>query len=436
MSHPANSIAPLPSFSAAPKDASAVEQLAAVVAAANAAPSEAPPATNFGGGGGNSAAPPLTPLDLGIAFSQPYPQLVPVAATPADTQVVSSYAPFFSHLPYLAYTDVRIDMSSTASFYSDTVWTGRLAVTRSGQALCLAAVQSLTCQTHFCLDADAEDFIPVSLFLPPSAPSPLPLTPESLHAVAAALRNCLLSAERVPPELEAAFSGCPHCAGCNTFAKLGRVHRSEHALALACQRAFAAAPPPELPEATLRLAHAMMHCPPLPTWAIPLQGAPLQPPTTTPQWPSGTFPALQGILHPALAAALQAAAAGDAGAALTGLLREEVPGWVYSFPLFTQEACEALLAVTEAHEAFCASKGVPVQRPNSMNRYGVILRSIGLAPFVSALTAAVLQPLTGAIFPLEGLQGGGCSSNHSFIVAYDAEEGKDRLLDMHTDDSE
>jgi hypothetical protein len=126
----------------------------------------------------------------------------------------------------------------------------------------------------------------------------------------------------------------------------------------------------------------------------------------------------------------------DRGAALLSLLQEEKAGWVYSFPLFSAEACAALLGVTEAHEAFFAAKGIPVQRPNSMNRYGVIMRSVGLAPFTSALTAAVLQPIASALFPLEALQGGGFSDQHAFIVAYDVEEGRDKLLDMHTDDAD
>jgi hypothetical protein len=453
MSHPANSIAPRPGHLLLhAKNAEAFALLCQVVKDASTPPPSSGGAgsAGWGGGGGGDAPPDPTPWDLGTAFSQPYPQLLPQcpAAHAEDARIAASYAPFFAHLPFIGYTDVKLDFTSaTGSPYWGLVWSGRIAVAAAAAApgdaaqppaLHLVAVQALTGVSHFCLDSQEEDFIPVSLFLP-AQPSPLPLTPASLHALAAALRSAFISPHDCPPQLHTAFSGCPHCPGCNTFARAARLHGNERALSLAAAAAFAAAPPPDLLPPALPLAHAIIACPVLPT---------LCPGSTGPQnaaWPAGEFAALQGLLDPELLAALQGAplpsasagsAAAAAAAALLGLMREEVPGWIYSFPLFTPLACAALLGVTEAHEGFCAAKGIPVQRPNSMNRYGVILRSIGLGAFVNSLTAAVLQPIMGALFPLEGLQGGGCSSQHGFIVAYDAQEGKDRLLDMHTDDAE
>ena len=49
--------------------------------------------------------------------------------------------------------------------------------------------------------------------------------------------------------------------------------------------------------------------------------------------------------------------------ALRGLLREEVDGRVFSFPLVRLSFCEMLLDELQAYEA----SGLPVQRPNSMN---------------------------------------------------------------------
>ena len=436
MSHPANSIAPLPSFASAPKDAAALAQLAAAVAAANTPAPE--PAALLGGGAQSSEPREPTPQELGTVFSSPYPQLLPLRAE-HEAHIVKAYTPFFEHLPYVAYTDVLLSFpAAAASPYAGLQWTGRIAVapTAPGSAhLEISAVQALTGAPHFCLDsAEGEGFIPAGLFL--GSASPLPLTPDNLHALASAIRSAFLSPTRVPPQLTASFNSCPHCEGCNTYARSAKHYLGERALALGCARAFASAPPAGLSPAALQLASSIIAFPVLPTLALP---APLALPQV-PAWPTGaaSLAAFEGMLDPALLGALQAAASGadPTAAGLASLLHQEVPGWIYSFPMFTPEACEALLGVTEAHEGFCTAKGLHVQRPNSMNRYGVILRSIGLGAFVNSLTAALLAPIMSACFPLEGLQGGGCSSQHAFIVAYDAEEGKDKLLDMHTDDAE
>ena len=65
---------------------------------------------------------------------------------------------------------------------------------------------------------------------------------------------------------------------------------------------------------------------------------------------------------------------------LRELLREEAPG-VYSFPLFTDTFCRLLIEELDA----IAGSGVPVQRPNSMNNYGVILNLVGMKPLFTRL---------------------------------------------------
>ena len=99
---------------------------------------------------------------------------------------------------------------------------------------------------------------------------------------------------------------------------------------------------------------------------------------------------------------------------------------VYSFPLLSDAACERL---ANEVEAFLAS-GLPARRPNSMNRYGLILNEIGLRPSLDALQS-VVSPVARSLFPLEG---GAFDNHHSFCVSYKPDE--DRGLDMHTDDSD
>ena len=112
--------------------------------------------------------------------------------------------------------------------------------------------------------------------------------------------------------------------------------------------------------------------------------------------------------------------------ALRALITEHCEG-VYSFPMLTEAACQMLVDEVDAY----AASGLPSARPNSMNKYGLVLNEIGLEPTFDALQRGVLQPVAAALFPEEG-----CSldRHHTFIVQY--EEGKDLGLDMHTDNSD
>lgn len=107
-------------------------------------------------------------------------------------------------------------------------------------------------------------------------------------------------------------------------------------------------------------------------------------------------------------------------------LREELPGEVFSMPIFTDAFCDLLVG-----EIFNFYKsGLPARRPNSMNNYGIILNDIGFEPMMLELRR-MLQPLGKLLFPGPGNDWDG---HHCFIVRYRA--GEDLGLDMHTDDSE
>ena len=67
---------------------------------------------------------------------------------------------------------------------------------------------------------------------------------------------------------------------------------------------------------------------------------------------------------------------------------------VYSFPLLNDEVCDRLC---EEVEHFAAS-GLPARRPNSMNRYGLILNEIGLRPSLDALQREV-WPVARSLWP-------------------------------------
>merc|ERR1712014_118440 len=92
---------------------------------------------------------------------------------------------------------------------------------------------------------------------------------------------------------------------------------------------------------------------------------------------------------------------------------------------------DRLVAEFENYESTASEKGWHVSRPNSMNNHGVILTDIGLEPWVDALQADVLRPISAELYPVVGAE---LDRHHAFLVEY--EPGRDLGLDMHTDDSD
>lgn len=113
------------------------------------------------------------------------------------------------------------------------------------------------------------------------------------------------------------------------------------------------------------------------------------------------------------------------------LCRREAPG-IYSFRMLTDAACEGLIAEIEHYVRESENARVPVRRPNSMNKYGVVVNEMGMERAIDALQNEILSPVAEALFPKQG--GGALTSHHSFVVQY--QEGKDLGLDLHTDDSD
>ena len=112
--------------------------------------------------------------------------------------------------------------------------------------------------------------------------------------------------------------------------------------------------------------------------------------------------------------------------AVQTLVTELAPG-VYTFPFLSQDFCKVLIEESEDY----AKSGLPQPRPNSMNNYGLVVNSIGMEHLIHRMQVEILQPLSSALYPIEGSNFDG---HHSFLVRYKA--GEDRGLDMHTDDSD
>ena len=111
------------------------------------------------------------------------------------------------------------------------------------------------------------------------------------------------------------------------------------------------------------------------------------------------------------------------------LVTEESPG-AFSFDLFSPAFCDLLQGEVRDYEA----SELPKNRPNSMNKYGLVVNDMGLEPLMDHLLQSVLRYFATALLPPSTAHGPTLDMHHSFVVQYKV--GEDRHLDMHVDDSE
>lgn len=127
--------------------------------------------------------------------------------------------------------------------------------------------------------------------------------------------------------------------------------------------------------------------------------------------------------HPDLWAALEA----KTPTALRSVLTEISPG-VYTLPFFSKAFCDVFLEEIIAFER----SGLPWRRPNSMNKYGVVVDDIGMESIMQRMMSDVISPFASLLYGRDG--GGSLDHHHAFVVQY--QQGQDMKLEMHTDDSE
>jgi len=115
---------------------------------------------------------------------------------------------------------------------------------------------------------------------------------------------------------------------------------------------------------------------------------------------------------------------------LKSKLLEPVPGVpdAYTFQLFTPEFAQRLVEELDHHEA----SGVPLRRPNGMNRYGAILSELGFSNVVEHLTDRFLVPIARELF-LSHVGPDDLEERYAFSVRY--RPGQDVFLDEHADAS-
>ena len=113
---------------------------------------------------------------------------------------------------------------------------------------------------------------------------------------------------------------------------------------------------------------------------------------------------------------------------LSSLIHEtDAPG-VYAVQIFNSDFTKDFLEELDHYE----SSGIPLRRPNSMNRYGVILSMIGFGNLINGIVGDVLNPLTRHLFG-DFASPTDLQENYPFTVRYKPE--MDRNLTEHTDHS-
>ena len=113
---------------------------------------------------------------------------------------------------------------------------------------------------------------------------------------------------------------------------------------------------------------------------------------------------------------------------LASLIDSTGAPFVFTFRLFTKNFTEQLLDEIKHHK----DSGVPLRRPNGMNRYGAILSELGFDNMINGLVSELLVPIARHIFPAF-VGPSELSENYPFVVCYHPD--RDASLSEHTDAS-
>jgi hypothetical protein len=110
------------------------------------------------------------------------------------------------------------------------------------------------------------------------------------------------------------------------------------------------------------------------------------------------------------------------------LFRETAVPAVYTFQLFTPSFVQSLREELEHHEA----SGIPLRRPNGMNRFGAILLDLGFSEMMDRLVSDYLVIAARHLFPNHV---GPSDITHSYPFTVYYQPGQDVKLSEHTDAS-
>lgn len=103
---------------------------------------------------------------------------------------------------------------------------------------------------------------------------------------------------------------------------------------------------------------------------------------------------------------------------------------VFELKVFSLSWCERFLVELDQFQKWANEGQLHLNRPNSMNNYGVIIQEMGLGNFFDDVVIK-LRPITSVLFPHHF--GDTLDSQHTFTVEY--QQNGDRNLGFHVDDS-
>lgn len=112
----------------------------------------------------------------------------------------------------------------------------------------------------------------------------------------------------------------------------------------------------------------------------------------------------------------------------SSLFQETAVSDVYTFQLFTPSFVQSLREELQHHEA----SGIPLRRPNGMNRFGTILSDLGFSEMMHRLVSDYLVIAARLLFPNHV---GPSDITHSYPFTVHYQPGQDVKLAEHTDAS-
>lgn len=124
---------------------------------------------------------------------------------------------------------------------------------------------------------------------------------------------------------------------------------------------------------------------------------------------------MSDVFEPSVVAALGEKNPDRRVAKLRQLVQPTAVEGVFALPLLARPFCAHLLEEI----AHLRDSGIPLRRPNGMNRYGAILTDLGFQTgLLEILAAHIVRPLAQAIYP-QWVQGEEVEEVFGFMVRYD-----------------
>lgn len=113
------------------------------------------------------------------------------------------------------------------------------------------------------------------------------------------------------------------------------------------------------------------------------------------------------------------------------IMSEPVPG-IFTFEMLQPHFCELLISEAEHFEKWAYKTKLRVMRPNTMNKYGVVLDDFGFQTMLNKFIEDFISPLSKVFYAESG--GATLDSHHGFIVECGLH--RDVETEFHVDDSE